>query len=685
MTAAAMTSLRMPLIVGIDVGGTFTDITLCDTATGESFAFKVLSDREAPDRAILVGLAKANIDLDRVRMIVHGTTIATNALLERRGARAALVTTEGFRDVVELGRTTRMVPNTLYDPYFRKPAPLINRRDRHVVKERVESDGRMSFPINREELSALGQRLEAEGIEAVAVCFLNSYRNPEAERAAKAILRERFEFVSASHEVLNEIREYERFSTCAVNTYVMPVMARYVRRVVSALAESQYCGSFFTMGSNGGLLSNEMVETLPVRTILSGPAAGVAAASVLMREIGIKNFITCDMGGTSTDVALSADGRWPLKREMVIDATIVKTPQIDIRTIGAGGGSVARLDVGGSLLLGPESAGSTPGPACYGRGGEEVTLTDANAVLGRIGSGQTLGGTLAIDTEKADAVVGRLARNKDIAVESMADGIVKLGAAKMAAAIYEVSVARGYDPREFSLVPFGGAGPLHACLVAAELGIRHVCVPPAPGAFSSFGALCTALTKDCSQTVLRRLDKNVMSDFNDTFKRFEKKLHAEFEAEGIDAAGFEAIRQIDVRYFGQAHEITITLPAAADLDTVKRIFSEDFEREFGRLDSGRAIEVVNVRSIGRIPVERPRFHAPQKGANPHAEARKRRVFVDGAFHTCPIYLREELSRDTELVGPVIVEEMSATLYLPPDWRLNVGHLGELHLKSAKAA
>jgi N-methylhydantoinase A len=671
--------------LGIDVGGTFTDITLCDNRNHSTTAFKVLTNREAPEQGILSAIEKAGIGLSDLKLIVHGTTIATNAVLERRGSRVAIVTTEGFRDVVELGRTTRGVPHTLLNPYFRKPPPLVRRKDRHVVSERTEKDGEVTKTLDEPFLTELAQRLADEGVESVAVCFFNSYQNASNESRAVQIIREKIEFVCSSSEVLNQIREYDRFSTCAVNAFVMPVMARYIRKLVSTLSKSSYSGGFFTMASNGGLLSDDMAAKYPVRTILSGPAAGVAAASTNMTAVGIKNFVTFDMGGTSSDVALVNDGQWPLKHETIINSLVVRMPQLDIHTIGAGGGSVAWLDQGDGLMLGPESAGSTPGPACYGRGGSKATLTDANVVLGRLASGQVLGGTLSIDAKLARDAIGQLAERKGVSPEDMADGIVKLGVAKAAAAIYEVSVARGHDPREFTLVPFGGAGPLHACAVADELGIKHVCIPRNPGAFSSYGALCTALIKDRSTTVLQRLTPALLQNCVAIFAEFAAKLLEDYEREKVNVSTFQVERQFDIRYLGQAHEITISVPDDANVELVSQIFRERFQKEFGRLDNDREIEIVNVRLIGRVQLEKPRIDKYTPNKDRGGRGARRAIYIDGKFLECDLIDRDSIDTKDVISGPAIVEEMTATLYIPPGWKLSVGELGELHVVPSSVA
>ena len=419
------------LIAGVDIGGTFTDLTIHDPVTGAVTAVKAPSDRVQPEQGVLAAIGKAGVDLRRCRFMVHGTTVATNAMLERSGPRVAMVTTEGFRDVVELGRTTRLVPGTLYDPYFRRTPPFVSRRDRHVVTERMSPDGVSETRPDPAEVEQVLDAVAESGAEAVAVCFLNSYADAAHEQAVAAQARRRFDCVTASAEVLNEVREFERFSTCTVNAYLMPLMSRYVARLVERLREGGLGGSFYTMASNGGLMSEPLVRALPVRTVLSGPAAGISAAAYLMEALGIDSFVTYDMGGTSTDVALVAGGAWPVKRETVLDGILLKVPQLDIHTIGAGGGSIAHRDPGGSLVVGPQSAGAVPGPACYGKGGEAPTVTDANVVLGRLGSGQRLGDSLEIDADAARAAVARLAASLNLDTGAMAEGIVRVAVARM--------------------------------------------------------------------------------------------------------------------------------------------------------------------------------------------------------------------------------------------------------------
>jgi N-methylhydantoinase A len=665
----------MSLYVGIDVGGTFTDLIVYDTTTATTRAVKVPSNRATPDAAVLAAMDRAALDPTTLKRIVHGTTVATNALLERAGARTGFITTMGFRDVLELGRTTRLVPNSLYDPYFRRPAPLIRRRDRMTVAERVEADGEVSRKLDEAAVEEAALALKAEGVESVVVGFVNGYRNAAHEHQAGAILARHFEHVTLSTDILNEIREFERFSVAAINGYVMPVMASYISRLTKAVHDAYPRAAFYTVASDGGLLSTGTSAAQPVRTVLSGPAAGVAAALHLARAVGVSNLITYDMGGTSTDVALIAGGAFPLKRETLLEGLVIRLPQLDIHTVGAGGGSIAALDAGGSLLVGPESAGAVPGPAAYGKGGKRPTITDANVILRRLGPAQELGRSLRIDTAAALASVAELSMKLGQDADWVATAILRLGVAKMAAAVHEISVARGFDPREFALLSYGGAGPLHAALIADEIGIPRVIVPPSPGAFSAFGALCSALSKDRSRTVLAPLDAAGLGAAEQVLSAMMSEVRDEFGMEAADLSALAEERQFDLRYRGQAHELTITVPRGATLPDVVEQFETAFERQFGRRDSGRGLELVNLRVIGRIPIEAPAWTVHADGTGRRSGTRS----LPGLAEPCDIWSRADILAGTCIIGPAVIEEMSATTWLPPGWSLSLGAIGQLEM------
>ncbi|MEM6439123.1 MAG: hydantoinase/oxoprolinase family protein [Pseudomonadota bacterium] len=666
-----------PMVVGIDVGGTFTDLVLHDRSAGGLSIVKVPSDRARPDRAVLAALDACGAAPDRLALVVHGTTVATNALLERRIARAAFVTTEGFRDVLELGRTTRLVPRTLYQPYFRRPRPLIDRRDRHETAERTGPDGVAEIPPSQPALEALANRLADDGVEAVAIGFLNSFRNPANEALARDVFARRFEHVTVSTEILNEIREFERFSVCAMNACLMPLMARYARALGAEIARRSSRTAFFTVGSHGGLLSAEAMARLPARTLLSGPAAGVAASMHLASALGLDDLIAFDVGGTSSDVALISRGAFPLKRETIFEGLIIKLPQLDIHTVGAGGGSIASIDAGGELHVGPRSAGAAPGPAAYGLGGRDATLTDANVALGRLGADAAGDRALKLHADLAEDAIRTLGDAAGVAPAQAAEAVVKVAVARMASAVREISAMRGHDARAFPLLAYGGAGPLHAALVAESVGVSTVIVPPTPGAFSALGTLCSALTKDAAETRLGPLDAAAREAALAAAARLSRRLTEEFQAERLDASAARFEHQLDLRYQGQSHELTVAVDLAQPVEALAETFETAFEREYGRRDSARGVELVNLRVIARLPMTPPSFPPVQDGRG--RAAGRRDLFIDGAWRAAARWRREDLVQDAPVAGPAIVEELSSTTYVPPGWTCRVGRLGELRL------
>ena len=663
------------VFIGIDVGGTFTDLVVYDIASAKYSIVKVPSNRAAPNEAVIAALDKSEISPSNISLIVHSTTVGANALLERRGSKVAFVTTYGFRDVLELGRTTRLVPHSLYNPYFRRTPALVQRRYRHTIVERMARDGTAEIPPSPAEIEALAEEMLSNGIEAVAIGFINSFRNSAHEEIAAKILRKYFEYVTISTDILNEIREFERFSAASINAYIMPIMAGYAVALNEKITERSSKTSFFTVGSHGGLLSTKSICATPIRTILSGPAAGIASTIRLADIIGITNIITLDVGGTSSDVALIVDGKFPQKRETILDGLVIKQPQLDIHTVGAGGGSIASFDSGGGLQVGPESAGAVPGPAAYGRGGESPTVTDANLVLGRLGAGQHLGRSLKLDSDLAVKALNSLAGPRGLSIEAVAEGVLRLAVVKMAAAQHEISAMRGHDPREFTLVSYGGAGPLHAALVAEEAGISQVIIPPMPGAFSALGTLCAPLMKDGAVTLLTTLDQNTIVIIDQTARHIGAQLQSEFKNDGGINGEIIYERQLDIRYQGQAHELTISIPDKVDVDIIAELFESNFEQEYGRRDKNRRIEIVNVRVIARIAMPMPDFASAKDGKG--KPANHRNVFIDGEFQFVPIWIREDLVRDLTIKGPAIIEEMSSTTYIPPNWKSVLGQVGEI--------
>ncbi len=677
------------LWVGVDVGGTFTDVVVYDEVTGALGVGKAPTHPADPSVGFLNALGKLAVDLQRTGRVVHGTTIGTNAVLERKGATVGVITTRGFRDTLEIARTNRTV---LYDIRALKPAPLAPRRQIVEVDERLAFDGTVIQPLREAEVRAAVSRLRAldgaggrNGGGAVVVCFLHSYANPAHERAAARIAEELLPgwFVSTSHEVLPEFREYERFSTAVLNAYIGPKVGGYLTRLSDALTARGYPGELFITTSSGGIMTSRRAARFPVHTVLSGPAGGVAAAVNLGRLTRLPNLITYDMGGTSTDVCLIEGLEPTLTTEQHIAGLPNRTPQIEINSIGAGGGSLAWIDAGGALRVGPRSAGADPGPACYGRGGTEATITDANLVLGRIAADLPLAGEVALDERLARAAIhGLLPRVPGVTGEAeLADGIVRIAVARMVSAIKEISIAKGHDPRDFVLLAYGGAGPMHAALIAEEVEVPRVLVPTAPGNFSAFGSLISDLRHDHVRTRLVNTRRGNFADVQEAFAELEAEAGAMLEREGIPPDRVELLRALGMRYVGQSWELLVRVPDGADsMAALEEAFHATHERRYGHA-SGGAAEIVNFRVTGVGVIAKPSL--PRWSVTgPVADARRaeRPVYFEGAFVSVSVYQRERLPVGGRLAGPAIVEEMGSTTVVPPRWTGTVGAWGELLLE-----
>jgi N-methylhydantoinase A len=671
--------------VGVDVGGTFTDVVVYDEAAKTLRVGKSPTDPVDPTRGLLHAFEKLDVALPETERLVHGTTIGTNAVLERKGADVWVITTRGFGDTLDIARTNRTV---LYDIRALKPASLVPRQRVLEVDERMAFDGSVLRPLDASGVSAAAARIRASNGDvpgAAVICFLHSYANPAHERAAAALAREQLPgwFVCTSQEVLPEWREYERFSTAVLNAYIGPLVARYLTSLTATLATRGHAGKVFITTSSGGITTAEVAARFPVHTVLSGPAGGVAAALHLGHITGSRNLITCDMGGTSTDVCLIEQLEATLSTDQQISGLPNRTPQIEINSIGAGGGSLAWLDAGETLRVGPRSAGATPGPACYGRGGIEPTITDANLLLGRVPADRPLAGEVKLDEGLArDALARLLGRIHGLGGEAeLADGIIRIATARMVGAIKEISIAKGHDPRDFTLLAYGGAGPMHAAFIAEELEIPRVVVPWAPGNFSAFGSLIGDVRRDYVQTRLLPTRGTAFADAVAIFAALEREAADALTAEGIGAERITTRRTLGMRYVGQAWELLVRVPdEVGSIETLEEAFHQGHERRYGHRNDG-AVEIVNFRltALGAIP--KPALPRP-RSAGSLAEARRteRSVYFDGAFVTTPVYERETLARGARFLGPAIVEEMGATTVIPPTWSAAVGDWGELILE-----
>ncbi len=678
------------MLLGVDIGGTFTDFVLIDEQ-GQTRIYKRLTTPEDPSRAFLAGVAELDLPPGKGADVVHGSTIATNALLEHKGARTALITTLGFADVLQIGRQTRP---RLYDLHPRRPEPLVPAKWRFEVTERVAADGNVLTPLALDELDPIIEQLQADGIESVAVCLLFSFLHPAHEQAIRQRIWDNVTegatqethtaartapFISLSSEVLPEFREYERTSATVINAAVAPLMGRYLARLEAGLHGER----LRIMQSNGGVISAATAAVQAARTVLSGPAGGVVGAFHVARLSGYEQIITFDMGGTSTDVAL-CDGRVPTTNEGEIGGMPLRLPMIDIHTVGAGGGSLAHVDAGGALTVGPQSAGADPGPVCYARGGSVPTTSDANLVLGRLDAAHFLGGEMALDVHGARTALNELAgRMGAESPEAAAWGVIRVANATMERAIRRISVERGYDPRRFALLAFGGAGPLHACDLAGALNIPTVLVPHTPGVLSALGMLVADLVKDYSQTVMLHASGLSWTNLERHFQPLTARGRRELVAEGVEAANVALYYGLDMRYVGQSHELTV--PVASGDDVVKS-FHEAHERRFGHAHPEEPVEIVNVRVVAQGALMKPRFPTETPGqADPGVAwiGQKAVVFGPTAHLKTDLYRRDRTRAGHVINGPAVVLQLDTTTVIPPGWQAQVDSYGTLVLTRLK--
>ncbi len=643
----------------MDTGGTFTDIVVVDgprTRIG-----KVPSTPDNPARAVLQGLRDL-LELDRDVSLTYGSTVATNAVLERSGARVLLLTTEGFEDLIEIGRQTRP---ELYALEPERPPPLVSRDDRVGIRERAAFDGSILVPLSQRAVAAAVRRARRSGAEAVAICFLHSYAAPTHERRLAAALRRAGLSCTASHELGAQHREYERFSTAVINAYVSPKMKGHIAELSRGLRGAQVR----VMQSNGGALSAATAAREAVRTILSGPAGGVVGAAAMARSAGYRRVITLDMGGTSTDVSL-VDGEPRRHHQCAVGGLPMNVPAVDIHTVGAGGGSIASCDPGGVLKVGPESAGAQPGPACYGRG-ERATVTDANLVLGRLPS-SLLGGGFPLDVDRARAALAHLGRQLGLDLETVASGVIRVVNAAMERAIRAVSVERGLDPRDYALLAFGGAAGLHACEMAESLGMTRVLIPRDPGVLSAWGAATADVLRDYMQTV--RWEDPSVDRLDGVRRRLVERARRDLRAEGFSPACVRLTASLAGRYAGQSHEIDIPMGrgyAAA--------FHREHQRLYGHQDRQRPVEIVAVRVSARglrgrrsLPAFRPEIATPTSAP----------LFAGRWLRALQVE-RRSLRTAASLRGPAVITELSATTYLPRGWTARADRRGHLHLRHGR--
>lgn len=675
--------------IGIDVGGTFTDFTMIDEDRGVVHFHKVPSTPQDPSEAIATGigqmLADHGVSPSQVSHVGHGTTVATNLIIERKGARVGLITTQGFRDVLEIGRQTR--PH-LYDYSVGKPPVAVPREFRVEVRERINAQGDVLTALDSEQVRAAARKFAQAGIDAVTICFLHAYRNPAHEQAAARIVAEEmpYAYVSLSSEVLPEFREYERLSTTVLNAAVGPKMARYLERFLQRVRELDIAHEPHTIHSNGGLMSIATVRQYPVRTCLSGPAAGVVGAAAVGRAIGSLNLVTFDVGGTSTDVSLICDGRPLFTSHRQVAGYPVKTPMVDIHVIGAGGGSIAWLDDAGALKVGPHSAGALPGPVGYGRGGTEPTITDAEIALQRLNPVALLNGRMPVHAEAARQVIdARVARPLGLDRETAAEGILRIAAANMSRAIRAVSTERGYDLSQFALYAYGGAGPLHAVEVAEECGIPVVIVPQEPGTMCARGILLSDISFDFVRSEISLASEATWAGVSAIFEGLRGQAERWLDDERVEPALRLTRSAIDARYEGQNFEVQVSLDdtGAGGYAEFARRFNEAHEREYGYTVEDRKVQIINCRmqAVGQV-VKAPLAPRHVGGTLQEARIGERRAYF-GARHgwlDTPVYDRERVPTGVRFTGPALLEEMSSTTVVGAGQDVVVDEFGNLIIR-----
>ena len=683
------------LRVGIDIGGTFTDISAIDEASGDVSHHKVLTTSRHPAEAVFEALDLGGIRLDQVSFLSHGTTLAINAVVERTGARTGIVTTEGFRDILELRRGAR---THLADPLAEQPYCFVPGRWRVGVKERIAWDNAILEPLVEEDLKSKLEYLVKQGVESVAVCFLNSYTNPVHERRAGQILQSHFPgmYYTLSSDLVAEINEYERTSTAALNAYIHPVIHRYLSEMEGQFTERGLEVDLHLMQSNGGIITAAEAARHPMTILESGPAAGVIAAAYLGQLIDVGNLITFDMGGTTSKASVIEAGQPLTTVEFEIfeepnkpgSGWPIRIPMIDIVEAGIGGGSIAGVDAGGIVQVGPESAGAEPGPVCYDRGGTDPTVTDANAVLGRLGG--LVGGALPLNVEAArEAVDEKIARVVGLSVEEAAAGILEIADSKAADILRVLTISRGRDPRDFSLLAYGGAGPMEAAYIASQLGLSQAIVPLIPGTFSALGLLTSDLIHDAVRTNVTQLDKADLARVTSLYAEMESDLCEALRRQKVDETDTESVRILrtaDIRYKGQFHMINVPVPPGPLSEQTLREVGEEFEKEHLRLytfqSEGDPLELVNlrVRAIGEVPRTPAKRIKPGDAQSALKGTREVYFRETSGYLPCRVYDREQLGEGSTMEGPAIVEEPTSTTLVPPEFTATVDGYGNIFIR-----
>ena len=660
--------------VSVDIGGTFTDIVVENTSEKKINTIKVLSTPDNPANAVFHGL-NDNLKLKDIDFIVHGTTVGLNAFLERKGSRVLLVMTSGISDTFTIARGDR---KELYNVQYTKPKTLVPRRDVVEVKERIQWDGKILKKLDEEDLNNIANKINNEKIKAIAICFLHSYINPEHEIRAKEILKKNIEndvVISLSHEIAREWREYERASTAVMNSYIGPITNKYLKSLGNQLSEGKYNKPLYIMQSNGGVIRAETAIGQPVKTLLSGPVGGTIGGEALSKKIKRPNLICVDMGGTSFDMSLIINGKPSVTNETEQQHIPLLIPLVDIHTIGAGGGSVAWLE-SGALKVGPRSAGAEPGPACYGKGGNEPTVTDANLFLGRLGSNSKLGGWMNLNINASDKVIKNLSDKLKISKTELAEGILSIINAKMADAIRTITVKEGIDPREFSLVAFGGAGSMHAVWLAEELEIKEVIVPNDPGTFSAWGMLQTDIRRDLTVNFFQPFQGLSEEKIIETYNKLEAEAVDLLIKENVNNSDMSFMLTADMRYIGQEYYVNVPIKLPINLEEINKNFHFTYEQQYGHSTPEGPCEFINLRliAVGKILKSESMKSIDKKNIK---EKSSRKIIFNKKYYETDILDRQIIETNEKFIGPIVIEEETATTVIPPNYSLIKDDYGNL--------
>jgi N-methylhydantoinase A len=661
--------------VAIDIGGTFTDFVIADREAGYAFTGKSLTTPANQAEGVMSGLRDLVPNAYEIDFLVHGTTAGLNAFLERKGTRVLLITTAGLRDSYSIARGDR---KELFALQYRKPQRLVPRRDVVEVRERLRWDGSVAEPLHEDDFEPIVARIVEQQIKAVAICFVHAYVNPAHELAAREILTRALPELSItlSHEVAKEWREYERASSAVLNAYIAPIVERYLGTLQSEIAGFGVKATLHVMQSNGGVMTATAARDLPIQTLLSGPVGGTIGGAGLASERQRPNLLCVDMGGTSFDLSLIVNGQPNVSTETELEGLPILMPLVDIHTIGAGGGSIAWLEAG-ALRVGPQSAGADPGPVCYGRGGTAPTVTDANLFLKRLDPTYFLGGRMRLDEEATALAIHDMATQVALDDVAFAEGMLAIVNAKMADAMRTITVKQGIDPRNFSLVAFGGAGPMHAVWLAKELEISEVIVPWSPGTFSAWGMLQTDIRHDVSQTFYRQLDGLPAGEVEEVYDSLEGQGREVLHGEGVVDEQIHFLRTADMRYVGQEYSVNVAADGLPDLAGISESFHEAHQTRYGHATPDAPVEFVNLRvaAMGGLDREAVGFRAPEEGEDPVTGQRE--AIFDGRTHATTIVLRRRLGPGARYSGPLVVEEETATTVVPPGYVVEVDPLGNM--------